>query len=41
MIKGLEHLTCEGKLRGLGFFSLENRRLMRAFINIQIPEGRM
>ena len=27
MIKGVEHLSCKGKLKEMGLFSLEKRRL--------------
>jgi len=45
MIRGLEHLSYEDRLRGLGLFSLENRRLwgdlLAAFQYLKGSTGRM
>jgi len=40
MIQGLEHLCCEEKLRELGLFSVEKRRLQRyLFVAFQVLKG--
>lgn len=40
VLKGLEHLTHEKKLRQLGIFCLEKRRLRAGLSSVQMPEGR-
>ena len=39
MIRGLEHLSYEDKLRKLGLFNLEKRRLQRAIAAFQYLKG--
>lgn len=34
MIKGLDHLSCKERLRKLGLFSLEKKRLRENLINV-------